>query len=133
MAPKKSFTPELIEDLKASPYIETITDQTLKVSDTFRELFYQRYAEGEKPVEIFRDCGIGPEVIGTNRVFGIIRRLKEFDTFEAFLEQRKKVKERRFSNLSEENEYLRHQLLLIEQENEFLKKNIELHRKHRTQ
>lgn len=129
---KKSFTPEDIERLKCSPYIKSVSEDSLRVSDIFREMYYKRRSEGLSGTAIFKECGIGPDVIGEGRVSGLAHRMNRFDSYEDYLNHQKAVTERKFLNQSEEIDYLRHQLLLTQQENDFLKKNIDLERKHRT-
>ena len=129
---KNTFSPEQVEALQCSPFIESVTDQQIKVSDLFRKEYYKRRAEGMGTTAIFRECGIGPELIGTGRISGLASRLNQFDSFEAYLSDRTEVKERKFANQAEEIAYLRHESLLKDQEIEFLKKNIHLHQKRRT-
>mgnify|MGYP000886292433 FL=1 len=71
------FAPEQREQLEASPYVASVTEKTISFTCEFKEMFWQRYTDGEMPDAILRDAGIDPEAVGVSRIWGLIGTLRK--------------------------------------------------------
>lgn len=114
---RKRFTDEEITKLAANPNTLSVTETTLMFTAEFKELLWTRYKLGERPDEVFKECGYNPELIGPKRIENtiyLIRQKKQ--NGESVPEGHSgKRKSTRGTDVEYELKYLR-------QENEFLKK-----------
>lgn len=62
------FTQSEIHYLKMLPAVRDVTSSRISYSDEFRESATRRYLAGESPVEIFREAGLDPRLIGYKRI-----------------------------------------------------------------
>ena len=78
---RNTLTEDQIRSLQASPYVTRISEnQQVSYTLAFKELFWQRFMDGVQPMQIFRDAGLSPDVLGENRINGftaILRKKKE--------------------------------------------------------
>lgn len=120
------FTDEQVALLKDNPYIENITNKSIKYSKQFKEEFWNRYTQGEPPSAIVLSFGIDPKILGRKRMSNIVQRIKkEAERLEMFDDNRKHNSGRPISKEMTDQEkiaYLEHKLAYKEQEIEFLKK-----------
>ena len=124
----KEFTPEEVVELKKSPYVKSVSEKSVRFNVAFKEAFWERYQEGMTPRAILEELGISPEILGTPRVYGIVRRIKEtVENGEAFRDVN------RPSVLTDETiefkpshalERMMHEVAYLKQEIEFIKKII---------
>lgn len=70
------FTKTEIHYLKMLPAVSNVTSTRITYSDEFRKEATRRYLAGESPVEIFRDAGLDPKLIGHKRIERAFARWK---------------------------------------------------------
>lgn len=61
---------EHILQLRALPAVRAINDtgKRIEYETAFRDEFVYRYKQGERPVDIFRQAGLDPQIIGYKRI-----------------------------------------------------------------
>ena len=75
---RKKLDRETVDYLRTLPEIvRRVQGGRIYYTNSFRTQATARYAMGDRPVDIFRDNGIGPEVIGYKRIERCIARWKE--------------------------------------------------------
>ena len=74
---RKLFTEENIAELRKNTYVYSVTSHTLVLRKEFKEIFYREYMEGAFPREIFSKYGFNPEILGSRRMAGAARHIKE--------------------------------------------------------
>lgn len=71
---KKTHTNPLsrqeVEKLRKNPYIASVTANTVRFTEAFKELAYEKKILGVAVAETMRKCGIDPEILGASRVEG---------------------------------------------------------------
>lgn len=129
MATRK-FTPEDIAVLKANPYVMEVTENIIHFSASFKSLFWDRLQNGMKPPDIFRELGIDPDMLGPTRVAGFKGMLKHEVLAGKGFRDLSTNKEYYAKNMTASHRiaYLEQQLEYKDQEIEFLKKIVSLHR-----
>ena len=63
-----NFTTEEIKILNDNPYVLEVSKNHIFYSRNFKELFIKEYMDGNSPTQIFRRCGLGPEILGAKRI-----------------------------------------------------------------
>ena len=96
------FTDEQVKLLEANPYIDKVSNKSIKYSQTFKEEFWNRYSNGETPSMIISSFGI-----------------EGFEDQRQFCSGRPSSKEK---SPEEEIEYLKRKISYQQQQIEFLKK-----------
>ena len=71
-----SFSAEEVAYLTALPAVSGVVRGRISYTCRFREECMRRYRQGESPVRIFREAGLGPELIGYKRIERCISRWK---------------------------------------------------------
>ena len=142
-ANRETLTEDQTNILKASQYVSSIQNHQVSYTLTFKELFWQRFMDGVPPIQIFRDAGIDPDMLGENRINGFVTTLrKQYEGGEAFKDGRHWKKKKhddpryeipkpprlppRSSGRYSDTDIARltHQVAYMSQEMEFLKKII---------
>ena len=71
---KKTHTNPLskqeIEKLRKNPYVASVTANTVRFTEAFKELAYEKKSQGIPVMETMRQYGIDPEILGASRVEG---------------------------------------------------------------
>ncbi len=71
---KKTHTTPLsrqeVEKLRKNYYIASVTANTVRFTEAFKELAYEKKILGVPIAETMRKCGIDPEILGASRVEG---------------------------------------------------------------
>lgn len=70
------FDDDQIEYLTGLSAVRSATTNRIEYSDEFQKDCMERYGRGESPVKIFREAGLGPEIIGYKRIERCIARWK---------------------------------------------------------
>lgn len=69
---KKTHTNPLskqeIEKLRKNPYVASVTANTVRFTEAFKELAYEKKSQGIPVMETMRQYGIDPEILGASRV-----------------------------------------------------------------
>lgn len=144
-ANRETLTEDQMEVLKTSKHVTDIKGQQVSYTLAFKEMFWRRYLDGVPPNIIFREAGLDPDVLGSNRISGFVETLrKKNEEGVAFTEghqwSKKPEKAPRFDipkpprkppgakgracYSSEDIDRLFHQVAYMSQEMEFLKKII---------
>ena len=75
---RETLTEDQIKLLKTSPYVAKISEnQQVSYTLAFKEMFWQRYMDGVPPIEIFRDAGLSPDILGQHRIHGFAATLRK--------------------------------------------------------
>jgi len=126
----KTFTEEELKAIRANPYVKSATVKMIRFTVAFKEEFWRLYNEEcQQPVRIMRELGFDPEVIGEKRIAGILIHIREqVNSGEEFRDVRKvpETQTKSDDRLTPSKSLLKmqHKLAYLEQEMEFIKKNI---------
>ena len=126
----KTFTEEELKAIRANPYVKSATAKMIRFTVAFKEEFWRLYNEEcQQPVRIMRGLGFDPEVIGEKRIAGILIHIREqVNSGEEFRDVRKvpETQTKSDDRLTPSKSLLKiqHKLAYLEQEMEFIKKNI---------
>jgi hypothetical protein len=126
----KTFSEEELKTLRANPYVKSATTKMVRFTVAFKEEFWRLYNEEcQCPTKIMQDFGFDIDVLGENRIAGILIHIREqVNSGEEFRDVRKV-----FENQVASDEALppskailkmQHKLAYLEQEMEFIKKTI---------
>ncbi len=127
---KNYFTEEQQQILRNNPYIERVSEKAITYPIGFKERFLEEYRSGKLPSEILRGMGLDPRILGRSRVKNLTRRLKTNELrLEGHEDTRKSNTGRpvtKNQTVEEKIKRLEHKVAYLNQENEFLKKNIQM-------
>lgn len=73
---KVVFTAEQVAYLNGLPAVQSATVNRIEYAQEFQDSCMERYADGASPVKMFREAGLGPEIIGYKRIERCIARWK---------------------------------------------------------
>ncbi len=125
-ARNKAFTEDEINKLKVNAHVRSVTERTIHFTEDFKRLFYERRKMGVPSQQIFRDCGIDPEVLGQNRMEGfssmLNKQARRSTGFEDLRFTKLKQETAKQESIEERIKFLEHELAYTRQEVEFLKK-----------
>ena len=71
---KRSFSDAERKYLESLDAVESVDGDVISYAPEFRQSSMERYWRGDSPTEIFREAGLGPEVIGSKRIERAIAR-----------------------------------------------------------
>ena len=63
-----AFSPEEVEYLRSLPVVAEATSRRITYTESFKHNCMRRYHAGESPVELFREAGLDPSLIGYKRI-----------------------------------------------------------------
>ena len=115
------------EILRKNPYIASVTANTVRFTEAFKKLAYEKKCQGVPLAETMRQCGIDPEILGASRVEGFSYTLNKKAKQESGFSDRRSENYRRPPKTGEETveqriRQLENELAYTRQEVEFLKK-----------
>lgn len=120
------FTQEQIEELRKNPYVTNVTEKVITYSEEFKELFWMEYLNGILPSKIFSKYGFDPKVLGEKRRSNFVSRIKkQAERIEGFKDTRCDNSGRPSTKeltVEEELERLKQKNIILQQENDFLKR-----------
>ncbi len=128
---KKTHTNPLsrqeIKKLRKNPYVASVTANTVRFTEGFKELACEKKCLGIPVTETMRRCGIDPEILGASRVEGFSYTLNKKAKQENGFSDGRSENYRRPPKTGEETvvqriRQLENELAYIRQEVEFLKK-----------
>ena len=128
---KKTHTNPLsrheVDQLRKNPYIASVTANTVRFTEAFKELAYKKKCRGVPVAETMQQCGIEPEVLGASRVEGFSYTLNKKAKQENGFSDGRSENYRRPPKTGEETveqrvRQLENELAYTRQEVEFLKK-----------
>lgn len=86
-AGKARFTAAERRAIGESPAVEKVTDNRIFLSDAFRAHLLARVERGDSPTRVFRDAGLGPELIGHKRIERATAHVRESAQVHEWLER----------------------------------------------
>ena len=124
---KNPFTKEQMDQLRVNHYVKSVSSSTLRFTEEFKRLFYQKRKDGMSGRDIFLSCGIDPEILGECRIKGFCYTLNKYAKRDEGFTDNRKSNYRRPPKNSDESvdariKQLEHELAYTRQEVEFLKK-----------
>lgn len=124
---KTRFTKEQVERLGLSRYVASVTNTTVRFTAEFKKHFLDERKSGRDVREIFRECGIDPDILGEKRISGFCYQVnKKAKQNEDFSDKRegnhRKKTEGEAGTVEERISRLENELAYTRQEVEFLKK-----------
>lgn len=126
------FTEEQQLILSNNPYIQKVGTTTITYTKEFKERFSEEYHLGKPPSQILIHMGINPLILGRKRRDSLVQRIKTYGSRpEGFADTRKNNSCRpSMKELSdaEKIKRLEQKVAYLQQENEFIKKNIQMDR-----
>lgn len=129
---KNHFTEEQQIELSKNPYIQKVSSTTITYTKEFKERFEEAYRAGKLPSQILADMGIDHRILGHRRTDGLVTRMKRYESRPEGCEDNRKNNSGRPSTkeLSDAEKIRRLELKIeyLKQENEFIKKNIQMDR-----
>ena len=63
-----AFSPEEVEYLRSLPVVAEATERRITYTESFKHHCMRRYRAGASPVELFREAGLDPALIGYKRI-----------------------------------------------------------------
>lgn len=69
-----AFSEEMVGYLRSLPAVAAVSRSRIVYADWFREECMRRYQAGEHPVDVFREAGLDPKLIGYKRIERAIAR-----------------------------------------------------------
>jgi transposase len=124
------FTEEQQSELQKNPYIQNVSPKSITYTKEFKEKFEEEYRAGKPPSQILTDMGIDHRILGKKRKSGLVSRMKLYELRPEGCEDTRKNNTGRPSTKrltdSEKIERLEQKIAYLNQENEFLKKNIQM-------
>ena len=124
---KNPFTKEQMDTLRINRYVKSISTSTIRFTEEFKKLYYQKHKSGMSGRSIFLECGIDPEILGDSRIEGFRYTLNKYaKRDEGFQDNRQNNHHHGHKSEDETVEArikrLEHELAYTRQEVEFLKK-----------
>jgi transposase-like protein len=128
----KHFTEEQQSELSKNPYIQKVSATTITYTKEFKERFEEEYRSGKLPSQILSDMGIDPCLLGKRRKDSLVRRIKAYGSRPEGCDDTRKnncgrPSSKEFTDI-EKVKRLEQKIAYLKQENEFLKKNIQMDR-----
>lgn len=129
---KNYFTEEQQIELKKNPYIKKVSAKSITYTKEFKVKFQEEYSTGKLPSQILTDMGIDPHILGKRRRESLVARMKLYELRPDGYEDTRKNNTGRPSTKeltdAEKINRLEQKIAYLNQENEFLKKNIQIDR-----
>ena len=128
---KKTHTNPLskreIEQLRINPYVASVTANTVRFTEDFKALVYDKKLKGISVAETMRRCGIDPDMLGMSRVEGfrytLNKKAKQQNNFaDGRSENCRRPPRRGEETVEQRVRNLENELAYTRQEVEFLKK-----------
>ncbi|MBO5604329.1 MAG: hypothetical protein J5915_02980 [Acidaminococcaceae bacterium] len=123
---RRRFTKAEIESLRSNRYVEHVSACNIRFTEAFKQYFHQQHALGITAAEIFRSCGIHPDMLGQNRIESFRCAVNKYMRQRGEARDHRKQKRRPVTDEGEDAreriKELEHELAYARQELEFLKK-----------
>ena len=133
MGTREKFTPEKLKHLRANPYTQRATPDSISYILAFKEAFWTLSLQGCTGMAAFRKLGYNTEVLGLERIHNATKRIRQAaKSPEALCEcTRGGVRRTGGTGLAapadEADRHMRREILVLQQQMAFLKKVMKLH------
>jgi len=128
-----TFTAEQIKELSKNPYVLKVSEKSITYSEEFKNEFIMRLESGSTPAIIMLELGFDIKVLKQTRISEVARRCKKYALRTEGVKDTRGINSGRprTKDLTPEEELVKfkHKNLILQQENEFLKKMIYLAKK----
>ena len=133
MSTRKKFTPAEVEELRANPYTEKVTERQISFTLAFKEAFWRLSVEGCTGNMALRELGYDPEILGFERVHNITKRIRNAartpEGIRGAKKSRMRISREQFSQAElekmsrrESERRLQNEIVYLQQQMAFLKK-----------
>ena len=133
MSTRKKFTPAEVEELRANPYTEKVTERQISFTLAFKEAFWRLSVEGCTGNMALRELGYDPEILGFERVHNITKRIRSAartpEGIRGAKKSRMRISREQFSQAElekmsrrESERRLQNEIVYLQQQMAFLKK-----------
>ena len=133
MSTRKKFTPAEVEQLRANPYTEKVTEIQISFTLAFKEAFWRLSVEGCTGNMALRKLGYDPEILGFERVHNITKRIRSAarapEGIRGAKKSRMRISREQFSQAElekmsrrESERRLQNEIVYLQQQMAFLKK-----------
>ena len=133
MSKRKKFTPTEVEELRANPYTEKVTERQISFTLAFKEAFWHLSVEGCTGNMALRKLGYDPEILGFERVHNITKRIRSAartpEGIRGAKKSRMRISREQFSQAElekmsrrESEQRLQNEIVYLQQQMAFLKK-----------
>lgn len=125
---KRKFTEEQVQKFRENPYTFQVSHSRISFTREFKELYWKEYRGGTAAEQILSKYGYDPEVLGSNRVYGLTQLVRrEFEQYQNFYSGPRPADPKTKKTVSPSNDAgairaLQHEVEYLKQEIEFLKK-----------
>ena len=130
---RKKFTPAEVEELRANPYTEKVTERQISFTLAFKEAFWRLSVEGCTGNMALRKLGYDPEILGFERVHNITKRIRSAartpEGIRGAKKSRMRISKEQFSQAElermsrrESERRLQNEIVYLQQQMAFLKK-----------
>lgn len=130
---KTYFTEEQQSELRMNPFVKKVSIKSITYTKEFKEKFEKEYLAGKLPSQILADMGIDHRLLGKRRKDSIVARIKLYalrpDGFEDIRKNNSGRPSTKDLTDAEKIKRLEQKISYLNQENEFLKKNIQIDKK----
>ena len=127
---KNHFTEEQLSELSKNTYIQKVSATTITYTREFKERFQEEYRMGKLSSQILIGMGINPLILGKRRQNSIVYRIKMYESRPEGCDDTRKNNTGRPSTRelsdAEKIRRLEQKIEYLKQENEFIKKNIQM-------
>ena len=122
------FTDKQVKKFSKNKWIKNISNKAITYTDEFKIKLVKETENLKKfPQDVFKECGINPEIIGISRIQGLAYRCRKKYKKTGIVEDTRKgnsgAKLKRTLSDKEKLERAEAKIKLLEAENELLKKN----------
>jgi len=128
---KKTHTNPLskreVDELRKNPHIASVTANTVRFTEVFKKLAYEKKCQGVPVTETMRQCGIDPEILGASRVEGFSYTLNKKAKQEGGFSDGRSENSRRAPRTGEET--VEHRIRLLENELAYTRQEVEFLKK----
>ena len=129
---KKTFTQKEIETLNANDYTAFVNERTIRFTLAFKLFAVDEFRAGTKSTRIFEKAGYDINILGTTRVYAVIKRIKkEMNSPQGLREPNGQTKKRKAEQFAKEQlakketsdalDALQNKVVQLEAEMDFLK------------
>ena len=133
MSTRTKFTPAEMEELRANPYTEKVTERQISFTLAFKEAFWRLSVEGCTGNMTLRKLGYDPKILGFERVHNITKRIRHAartpEGIRGTKKSRMRISREQFSQAElekmsrrESERRLQNEIVYLQQQMAFLKK-----------